>query len=308
VAKESNPPAHPLPTRGDNIFYILTAIFSPAINFLIHHFVYAHGGGINIVGVLSWFLAFSPLLLNGVLILLLINILHAALGLHHRQSRKTLLAFGVFSSLYLIINLITITYGIVKFRIQSLDLLLVSISVYASINLIFVFWYWYFDYPSQLRRLQHPGATPEICFPISSRKGENWVPGFLDYLYFSILTSNTLGPPENHSPAGQKAKSVVLLHSLVMLVVLVIFLSRAINTLPSVGAAHEPPANTANNSEPLIHTITAAHSQPSPCSQRGAQRSPIKPAFPQKSTSGITAKGNCTLNTTWLSTSSWLVA
>ncbi|MFN9058207.1 MAG: hypothetical protein ACK5W5_14680, partial [Cyanobacteriota bacterium] len=280
MAKESNPPAHPLPTRGDNIFYILTAIFSPAINFLIHHFVYAHGGGINIVGVLSWFLAFSPLLLNGVLILLLINILHAALGLHHRQSRKTLLAFGVFSSLYLIINLITITYGIVKFRIQSLDLLLVSISVYASINLIFVFWYWYFDYPSQLRRLQHPGATPEICFPISSRKGENWVPGFLDYLYFSILTSNTLGPPENHSPAGQKAKSVVLLHSLVMLVVLVIFLSRAINTLPSVGAAHEPPAHTANNSVPLIHTITAAHTQPSPCSQRGAQTSPSTPAFP----------------------------
>jgi hypothetical protein len=53
----------------------------------------------------------------------------------------------------------------------------------------------------------------------------------LDYLYFTVLTSNTLGPPENHSPAGQKAKLLVLLHSVVMLIVLVIFVSRAINTL-----------------------------------------------------------------------------
>jgi hypothetical protein len=57
------------------------------------------------------------------------------------------------------------------------------------------------------------------------------LPYIFNYFYFAVLTSNTLGPPEDHSPAGQRARVVVLLHSSLMLIVLLIFVSRAINTL-----------------------------------------------------------------------------
>jgi hypothetical protein len=53
----------------------------------------------------------------------------------------------------------------------------------------------------------------------------------LDYLYFTVMTSNTMGPPENHSVVGNKAKILQLLQSSAMLILLVIVVSRAINTL-----------------------------------------------------------------------------
>lgn len=159
-----------------------------------------------------------------------INLAHALLA-RQRKTRKSLFLFGLASSLYSSLNLLTISYGIFVFKVQSLFLLIVSICSYLSLNIIFLFWYWYVDYPSQIRRLQHPESTPELCFPGNTEHAHAWLPSFWDYLYFAILTSNTLGPPENHSPAGRKARLVVALHSLVMLIVLVIFVSRAINTL-----------------------------------------------------------------------------
>ncbi|MEB3325830.1 MAG: hypothetical protein VKM17_10930 [Cyanobacteriota bacterium] len=227
---------HHLPTREQNLFYILVLIASPIINLLVSSLVYTDFRMISLkghheFGLFNWFFACSSFLLGGVLILLGLNLAHTLLARHQRHARKSLLAFGLVSSLYLLINLLTISYGILEFKVQSLFLLLVSICVYISLNIIFLFWYWYVDYPSQIRRLHHPESIPEICFPMSAHSQQSWVPNVLDYLYFTVLTSNTLGPPENHSPAGQKAKLVVFLHSVVMLIVLVIFVSRAINTL-----------------------------------------------------------------------------
>lgn len=227
---------HHLPSREQNLFYILILIASPIINLFVNSLVYTDFRIISLKGthslsLFNWFFGFSSLLFGCVLILLGINLSHALLARHQRHTRKSLFVFGLFSSLYLLINLLTISYGIFEFKVQSLFLLLVSMCVYISLTIIFLFWYWYVDYPSQVRRLHHPESTPEICFPSSSHNGASWVPNFFDYLYFTVLTGNTLGPPENHSPAGRKAKTVVSLHSLVMLIVLVIFVSRAINTL-----------------------------------------------------------------------------
>jgi hypothetical protein len=225
-----------LPTKEQNLFYILILIASPIINLLVSSLVYTDFRMITLrehhaFGLFNWFFACSSFLLGGVLILLGVNLAHTLLARHQRHTRKSLLAFGLVCSLYLLINLLTISYGILEFKVQSLFLLLVSICVYISLNIVFLFWYWYVDYPSQVRRLHHPESAPEIGFPIPVHNQKSWVPNVLDYLYFTVLTSNTLGPPENHSPAGQKAKLLVLLHSVVMLIVLVIFVSRAINTL-----------------------------------------------------------------------------
>lgn len=227
---------HHLPTKGQNLFYILILIASPIINLLVNSLVYTDLRMISLrgahsFGLFNWFLGLSGFLLGCVLILLGVNLAHTLLASHQRHTRKSLLAFGLVSSLYLLSNLLTISYGILEFKVQSLFLLLVSVCVYVSLNIIFLFWYWYVDYPSQIRRLHHPESPAEISFPRTANRDQGWAPNVLDYLYFTILTSNTLGPPENHSPSGQKAKVVVLFHSIIMLVVLVIFVSRAINTL-----------------------------------------------------------------------------
>ena len=108
----------------------------------------------------------------------------------------------------------------------------IALGLYCSLNLIFLFWYWFIDYPSQVRHLHHPEHLCKIIFPrdaVSENAG--WLPGCLDYLYFKVITSNTLGAPENHSPVGTKVKLIQLLHSTLILVLLVIVISRAVNTL-----------------------------------------------------------------------------
>jgi len=224
------------PTRQQNLLYILILIASPIINLFVNSLIYSDVHKISLRGThefgrFDWFFGASSFLLGCVLFLLGINLAHTLLAHHQRHARKSLFAFGLFSTLYLVINLFTISYGIFKFKVQSFYLLAISIGVYLSLNIIFMFWYWFIDYPSQVHKLHHPESIPEICFPRHSDHPGGWLPNIFNYLYFAVLTSNTLGPPEDHSPAGQNARVVVLLHSSLMLIVLVIFVSRAINTL-----------------------------------------------------------------------------
>lgn len=169
--------------------------------------------------------------MGSLLVLLGLNIAHLAMK-SQRRIRHTLFFFGLFSSLYLITNLISIAYGIFAYRIQSGFLLAISFGIYVSVNIIFLFWYWYVDYPGQIRRIKHPESPVQIAFPASGAPGKDGsLPNAIDYLYLTIMVSNTLGPPENHCASGTKAKLIQIIHSTIMMVLLVIFISRAINTL-----------------------------------------------------------------------------
>ena len=224
-----------LPTKEQNIFYILVLIASSLLNLSVisiidkdaHHVGEAYR---YLFPRVHHAFGISEFLLGAVLALMGINIAQSLLR-HHHRNRKSLLIFGICSALYLAINLLTISYGIYVFKIQSYWLLIISIIVYLSVNATFVFWYWFVDYPSQIRRLHHPESDCEIEFPAHADPNKRWMPTFFDYLYFTITTSNTLGAPENHSPTGRKAKGILILHSLTMMILLVIFVSRAINTL-----------------------------------------------------------------------------
>jgi hypothetical protein len=72
---------------------------------------------------------------------------------------------------------------------------------------------------------------PEESLERDLLKSENWKPGFTDYLYFTILSSNCFGPPEGHSLVGSPIKALHVIHSLAMLSVFIVILARAINTL-----------------------------------------------------------------------------
>ncbi|MFN9645715.1 MAG: hypothetical protein ACK6BG_11495 [Cyanobacteriota bacterium] len=176
-------------------------------------------------------LELSEMLMGGILFFVGVSI--ALLIAHSRRRiRQALLLFAVFSSFYLVTILISIAYGIFAYQIQSVFLLAISLGIYISVNIVFLFWYWYADYPSQVQHLQHPESPIQIAFPgngaATSKAG---LPSFFDYLYLTIMVSNTFGPPENHSACGTKVKLLQMIHSVIMLVLLAIFLSRAINTL-----------------------------------------------------------------------------
>jgi len=226
---------HHLPGRRDNFVYISLVALAPLINLWISGYIFRYSSrSLSLHSEMfgeHWILGVSEFVIEGIGILIFINLIT---NFFHRRSplRKTLALLGILSTLDLFLNIVTLIYGIYHFKIASYVLLVISTGLYLSLNLIFLFWYWYVDYPTQVRRLHHPEFNSEILFPGNSTTTSiHWVPKPIDYLYFTVMTSNTLGPPENHSPSGMRVKLLQLVHSSLMLVLLVIFVSRAVNTL-----------------------------------------------------------------------------
>jgi len=156
---------------------------------------------------------------------------------------QLLLAARLASGLSLV-NLCSESLAIYRLKIGSYDLLLESLLLYGAVTLNFLFWYWMVDHLPR-----HPGSLWEpsqpargvsmpygIVFPEEELerdllKTESWMPGFTDYLYFTILSSNCFGAPEGHSLVGAPIKRLHMLHSITMLTVFIVILARAINTM-----------------------------------------------------------------------------
>lgn len=216
-------------------FYVLLLITSVAINFFVIAIQYIDTRHLHkkMLGIIPYL--HHPFALLG-FITGLILIGHGtriilALPRNQQPARQTLRRFGTQSSAYLFLSLLIVSYGIWGFEVQSYLLLLSSIGAYISVNIIFVFWYWHVDFPTQIKRLHHPEYPVELSFPSRLNPEEPWLPEFLDYLYFTVNISNTFGSPENHSPNGKTTKKITIIHASTMMVLLVIFVSRAINTL-----------------------------------------------------------------------------
>ena len=153
--------------------------------------------------------------------------------------RRLLRMLGVVASLQLVTNIISVNITIYRLHIDSYELLAESLALDLAINLVFVFWYWYCDYPLKNNLIKQRGLIyiPQgILFPeeqIEDRvlKSDNWVPGPIDYLYFTILSSNCFGSPEGHMLIGKRLKTLQIIHTLFMILVFIIIVARAINTL-----------------------------------------------------------------------------
>ena len=156
-------------------------------------------------------------------------------------SRRLLALLGALGSAELIANLASLNFGIVRLGIASYALLLDGLLLYISVNLSFFFWYWYFDHPLRLisadaHSAEKPRLPLGILFPeeaiedVRFHSGD-WIPGPIDYLYFTTLSSNCFAAPEGHLLIGSKLKTLQLIHSFSMILVFIVILARAINTL-----------------------------------------------------------------------------
>jgi hypothetical protein len=142
-------------------------------------------------------------------------------------------------------NLLSENLAIYRANLSSYTLLLDSLMLYLSICLIFLFWYWFVDNPLRRRgllwerQLAEPGVLsmpygivfPEETLEREVSQSDQWQPGFVDYAYFAILSSNCFGPPEGHLLVGGAIKLLHIVHSFAMIIVFIVILARAINTL-----------------------------------------------------------------------------
>ena len=160
--------------------------------------------------------------------------------------QRTLLLAALLATGMSLVNLLSESLAIYRLKLASYDLLFESSLLYGAITLNFLFWYWLIDHPPRnpcgLWEISRPQAGSGVSMPYgivfpeealerNLLKSENWSPGFTDYLYFTILSSNCFGAPEGHSLVGAPIKRLHMLHSMVMLAVVIVILARSINTL-----------------------------------------------------------------------------
>ncbi len=154
-------------------------------------------------------------------------------------SRGLMRLMGIVTSLQFVANMTSVNVSIYRLHIESYKLLVESLALYVAINLAFVFWYWFFDYPLRvtLHQISSNAYLPQgILFPEEQMEerflnSDNWLPGPIDYLYFTILSSNCFGSPEGHLLVGNRLKTLQIVHTLFMILVFIIIVARAINTL-----------------------------------------------------------------------------
>lgn len=224
-----------LPHPSENLLYILALALSPIGNYFLQMLVmgqYQKASDEQQVWLHGAINASYALFIVGNIPALLTLLLRT--GLHRSADVRRLLAgFGIACSLDLLLNVVIVSLAIVKNNLQSYDLLLQAFLLYLSMNMIFFFWYWFIDYPEQLRHLNDPTNLPDILFPEQTENlFPRWKPHPIDYLFFTILSSNTLGPPGGHLVFGRRTKLLQIGHTITTLVVFLVLVARAINTLP----------------------------------------------------------------------------
>jgi hypothetical protein len=144
-----------------------------------------------------------------------------------RSARRLLALLGAITTLQGLLNGALVLIAISLLNLGSVQLLLIGTGLYGVLNAIALFWYWCLDHTG-FGSGREPACSRlgTIIFPEGDSGGS-----VLDYVVLTVLSSNTLGPPENHQLLGAPTKLLALLQSCAMLALLVIVVARAINTL-----------------------------------------------------------------------------
>ena len=99
--------------------------------------------------------------------------------------------------------------------------------------MLFAFWYWETDAGGPIER--HRGGAPyqsaDLVFPQRQHDGtDDWIPEFLDYLFFSFNSSTAFSPTDT-LVMSRRMKVLMMVQSLISLAVLAVVAARAVNAL-----------------------------------------------------------------------------
>ena len=72
---------------------------------------------------------------------------------------------------------------------------------------------------------------PEVALERSVSGPGAWAPALVDYVFFTLISSNTFGCPEGHGIIGSRLKWTQIVHTICMTLVFIVIVARAINTL-----------------------------------------------------------------------------
>lgn len=136
-------------------------------------------------------------------------------------------AINIFS-LILLIDALLFGHSV----INGHSLLINGFVIYVTNVFMFALWYWEMDGGGPDRRTEGQRQR-DFIFPQMIHRtyaGEDWLPGFTDYLYLSTTNVTNFASADTQ-PITHRAKLMMMVQALVAVVTVVLVLAHAINTL-----------------------------------------------------------------------------
>jgi hypothetical protein len=118
-------------------------------------------------------------------------------------------------------------------NVRAMPLIFTSISIWCCNMLAFALLYWEIDRGGPDARASGSPGYPDFDFPAyddPSKVPPGWQPGFVDYLFIGFTTTTAFGPTEA-MPLTTRAKSLVMLQSIISLITIVVVAARAIGII-----------------------------------------------------------------------------
>jgi uncharacterized membrane protein len=117
---------------------------------------------------------------------------------------------------------------------SALSVLIDAALIWVSTVVTFAVWYWEIDGGGPAERAMDAYASEDFLFPqIAQQDGKRamgWTPNFLDYLFLAFNTSAAFSPTDT-PVLSRRAKVLTVVQSVLSLVVLLVLVGWAINTL-----------------------------------------------------------------------------
>ncbi|MFT2706230.1 hypothetical protein [Clavibacter zhangzhiyongii] len=143
------------------------------------------------------------------------------------------------------VSLVALVMALVDASEAGAELLLTALQVWTTNVLAFALVYWELDRGGPVARRTHARAAlapADFRFPqdedagavseVARRSSEHadWVPGFVDYAYFSLTNSMAYSPTDT-MPLSHRAKGLMSLQAFAGFVILALVIARAVNIL-----------------------------------------------------------------------------
>ena len=117
---------------------------------------------------------------------------------------------------------------------SALSVLVDAALIWASNVVTFAVWYWEIDGGGPAERRMDAHTSEDFVFPqLARQEGREvtgWAPGFLDYLFLAFNTSTAFSPTDT-PVLSRRAKVLTMVQSVLSLVVILVLVGWAINTL-----------------------------------------------------------------------------
>jgi hypothetical protein len=181
-------------------------------------------------------------LLPGVAILLLVVLLLSLRRMRFEQPHPLLRTLGT-----ILIAILSLANGLSAARLivdilrgeglgtkqHPAELLLVGGAIWLTNVILFGIWYWGADRGGAVQRTLGSHERPDFLFPqmqLEERWAKEWEPEFVDYFYLSF-TNATAFSPTDVMPLARWAKLTMMLQSAISIMLVVLVVARAVNTL-----------------------------------------------------------------------------